>query len=370
MDRNRLPETEVIAILNLLAVPGIGSATVLRLVEHFGSAAAAFGASETRLRTIPRFTSVVMERLKAVRPDAAPGKQQLEQARKAGVEVVTYWDADYPPALRELETDAPSLLFIRGGLPPEAVRLAVVGTRRASVYGTHAVKELITGLRESGIHVVSGLASGIDGKAHEAALDSGLKTEAVFGCGVGRIYPPAHAELARRILDSGGALLSEFPMNSAPEAHHFPQRNRIIAGLCRATLVVEAGERSGALITANLAAEYNREVMAVPGPITSPKSRGCNELIKCGAALVESPQDVLDAMRVDSAVAEEDSVREPDLPEADRVFIHVLDPTEGTHIDMIAEKIQMPVGEALSRLLMLELKGAVKQLPGKYFVRA
>ncbi|MFZ5434646.1 MAG: DNA-processing protein DprA [Calditrichota bacterium] len=364
--------SERIALLNLLAVEGIGSGTAIRLVEHCGSAAAVFDQPESRLLMVPRVTRAVIVRLKAAHADGDFGKTQLESADKQGVEIRSYWDANYPVRLRELETDAPAVLFIRGNLPAETRRLAVVGTRSATAYGRRVVRDLILGLRASGIHIVSGLASGIDGCAHEAALEVGLPTEAVFGCGVDRIYPPAHTALAHRILAAGGALVSEFPLGVGPDRHHFPQRNRIIAGLAAGTLVVEAGDKSGALITAMLAAEYGREVMAIPGAITNPKTAGNHALIKTGAALVEKPSDILQLLEMPKPASATDAAPQVHLeltaPESN--LLGVLDATEALHIDTIAERVGIPVGEALGQLLLLELKGAIKQLPGKYFVRS
>jgi DNA processing protein len=256
-------------------------------------------------------------------------------------------------------------------LPAESRRLAVVGTRSATAYGKRVTHELVAGLRGSGVTIVSGLASGVDGFAHESALESVLPTEAVFGCGVDYIYPPVHTGLANRILAAGGALVSEYPLKTMPDRYHFPQRNRIIAGLARATLVIEAGDRSGALITAMLAAEYNREVMAVPGSVTNPKACGCHGLIKTGAALIERSEDILQILDSASGAIPRPAAEqtEIELNEPESIMVRALDATEAQHIDDLALKLGIPVGEALGQLLLLELKGAVKQLPGKYFVR-
>jgi DNA processing protein len=362
---------ETIAILNLLAIDGIGSGTVFRLVEHCGSASAVFGMSDARLSAIPRISSTLTSRLRAARADGDTGRRQWDTALEKGMEIRTFWDETYPPLLRELENDAPAVLFIRGNLPADERRLAVVGTRSVTAYGKRMTHDLVTGLRGTGVHIVSGLASGVDGFAHESALEAGLPTEAVFGCGVDHIYPPMHTALAHRILAEGGALVSEYGPGVTPDRHHFPQRNRIIAGLSRATVVIEAGDRSGAMITAMLAGEYNREVAAVPGAVTNPKSAGCHELIKNGAALIETAQDLLQLLEVRSATGDIDRSKQPELAldEPERSIYGLLDASEALHIDVIADKLGQAVGETLGQLLMLELKGAVKQLPGKYFVR-
>ena len=295
-----------------------------------------------------------------------------EAAQKSDVSMITFWDDEYPPLLKQIENDAPVVLFVRGKLAADARRLAVVGTRSATAYGKRMTREIILGLRGSGLHIVSGLASGIDGYAHEAALEAGLTTEAIFGCGVDRVYPPMNTMLANRILAAEGALISEYPLGTLPDRYHFPQRNRIIAGLAQATLVTEAGDKSGALITAMLALDYNRDVMAVPGAVNNPKSRGCHALIRNGAALIERAEDILQALELrfkgrKPAASEQMAIA---LTEPETVIVKALDATEAQHIDDLALKIGVPVGEALGQLLLLELKGIVKQLPGKYFVRA
>ncbi|MBI5059598.1 DNA-protecting protein DprA [candidate division KSB1 bacterium] len=364
---------EVVALLNLLSVEGIGPTTAVRLVSKFGSAIRVFSVTEHDLRDIPRFSETLVARLHAARPDAKTGAIQYDRALELGARICTYWDEDYPIALKQIESDAPAVLFIRGSFPATAKRLAVVGTRSASAYGSRVTRDLILGMRGSGFHIVSGLASGIDGFAHGAAIEAGLPTEAVFGCGIDIIYPSTHVELSEQVVAAGGALLSEYAPGKQPERTTFPQRNRIIAGLSLATLVVEAGDTSGALITANLAVDYNREVMAVPGAINNPKSRGCHRLIKDGAALVEKAEDILQLLdsRLNSRqyqVAQQEL--NLDLPASERDLLTALHVSEATHIDVLSDKLSLPVGETLGRLLMLELKGIVKQLPGKYFVRA
>jgi DNA processing protein len=364
---------EKIALLNLLSVDGIGSGSAIKLIEKCGSANAVFEAPDSKLRAIQGITDRVIAPLRKVSAQGDMGKKQWEAAQKESVEIRTYWDDNYPIALKELETDAPAVLFIKGEFDPVASRLAVVGTRRATAYGKKAADELLGGMRGSGIHIVSGLASGIDSFAHEAALDAELKTEAVFGCGVDKIYPPANEKLAKRILDNGGAFVSEYPMGTRHTRYTFPQRNRIIAGLSRATIVIEAPDQSGAQITARLSIEYGRDVGAVPGPIYSVMSKGTHELIKSGAALIECPDDIHTLLRTTGAGAKEASskIEIPfDLPMEEKQIIDCLDGTEAIHIDDLAEKTGLSTGDVLSRLLMLELKSLIKQLPGKYFIRA
>lgn len=365
-------EGELVALLNLLAIDGIGSATAQRLVSQFGSARAAFGAPESALRGIPRISDNTISRLHSAKADADFGKRQIAECAAKEITILTAWDEEYPPLLKAIETDAPVTLFVRGKLMKQAKRVAIVGTRSATEYGRRMTGDIVRGLQNSGVHVVSGLASGVDGFAHEAAVAAGVVTEAVFGCGVDIIYPPNHGELAQRIVEAGGALLSEYPLGTQPDRTTFPQRNRIIAGLSHATLVVEAGDKSGALITSSLAMEYNREVMAIPGAVNNPKCRGCHRLIRDGAALIEKAEDILELLQPRGR-AHAVAVQQPlfvDLAPAEKAIYEALDVTESIHIDVLSQKAGVPVGDALGKLLMLELKGVVRQLPGKYFVRA
>ncbi len=366
-----LSDSEKVALLNLLAIPGIGAWGAIRLVREFALPSSVFGAGDGALRSVPRISEKAIEAIHKASPHGEIGKKQLESAQAAGARVVSFWDEEYSPLLRELEQDAPAVLYVQGNLPTDVRRIAFVGTRRASDYGKRACRELIAGLAGSGVHIVSGLASGIDGAAHQAALERSLPTEAVFGCGIDIVYPEGHKALAQKIVAEGGGLVSEYAPGTQPSAYTFPQRNRIIAGLSSATVVVEAPEKSGALITARLAVSYGREVGAVPGFVVGGKATGCHELIKEGAALVDSPQDILDLVKISarlSAVAV--ATPAPNLAEPELKLWELIPPSDKIHIDLLSEKASQGTGEVLSRLLMMELKGYIKQLPGKFFVRA
>lgn len=365
-----LIESEKIALLNLLGVAGIGAWGAIRLVQEFGLPSRVFSAGDGALRSVPRIGEKAIEAIHKASPRGELGEKLYEEAQKIGAQVLTYWDEDFSPLLRQLEQDAPAVLFVRGHLPRDARRVAIVGTRRADDYGRRCCKELLGGLAGSGVHVVSGLASGIDGAAHSIALERGLPTEAVFGCGIDIIYPDSHKPLAAKILEQGGALVSEYAPGTQPTVFTFPQRNRIIAGLSAATIVIEAPEKSGALITARLAATYGREVGAVPGAIVGGRATGCHELIKQGAALIDSSQDILDLLRVSTRAELATPTVAPNLPEPELKLWELVPASERIHIDTLAEKAAQSPGEVLSRLLMMELKGFIKQLPGKFFVRA
>lgn len=366
-----LNDTEKVALLNLLAIPGIGAWGAIRLVKEFGLPSKVFHAGDGALRSVPRIGEKAIEAIHKSASQGEAGRKQFEAAAGHGANVVSFWDEEYPPLLKELEQDAPAVLFVKGNLQLNARRVAFVGTRRASDYGKRACRELVSSLAGSGIHVMSGLASGIDGAAHAAALDRGLPTEAVFGCGIDIVYPESHKALAERIVASGGALVSEYPPGTPPTVYTFPQRNRIIAGLSSATIVVEAPEKSGALITARLALSFGREVGAVPGFVVGGKAKGCHELIKEGAALIDSGQDILDLIKISTrAVDVVEAAPAPALAEPELKLWELIPSSDKIHIDILAEKASQGTGEVLSRLLMMELKGYIKQLPGKFFVRA
>ena len=269
-----------------------------RLLDAFGDARHAWEASAHELAAAGlqgRALSALLEARRQFDPE-----RELRRLDQAGVQAVTIDDPTYPRRLREIYA-APPVLFVRGQLQPEDdLAVAVVGTRRATAYGKIVTEQLAGELASGGVTIVSGFARGIDTHAHRAALDAGGRTIAVFACGLDVIYPPENRDLAGRVARQG-ALVSEHALGTRPEATNFPARNRIVSGISRATLVVEAGERSGALITAQFALDQGRDVLAVPGPITAPSSAGANRLIQDGARLVASAADV----RAELGLAEE-----------------------------------------------------------------
>ena len=362
------------ALLLLASVDGIGNASLIRLVSHFGSPEKVLEASVTELEKI---TGISAKKAAGIRQgaDSQAVTRQLKLVEQYQVQIRTLWDDDYPQRLRDMDYDPPAILYVRGNADLlQTDSLSVVGTRSFTPYGAKVVEEIIEGLAGSGLTIISGLASGIDGLAHKAALSCGLPTLAVFGCGVDRIYPPSNAELGRNILESGGAFVSEFPFGTEPRRGNFPRRNRIIAGLSLGTLVIEAGERSGALITALIAADMGREVMSVPGSVHSPKSYGCHALIRDGAALVENGAQVQRLLKVGmkskTGTPQQAELLEPEMQEDEKRIYRLLNHSDGVHVDAIAEASYLSVAEVLGTLLLMELKGIVRQLPGKYFVQA
>ncbi|MBI2625750.1 DNA-protecting protein DprA [Candidatus Parcubacteria bacterium] len=273
-------------------------------------------------------------------------------------------DQTYPPLLAEI-AQPPQTLYVRGSLEALAAPcLAVVGTRTPSAYGKQITPMLVSGLTRAGITIVSGLAIGIDTLAHEAALESGGKTVAVLGSGVDEIsvYPPENRTLARRIVEAGGAVISEFPEGTEPKPFHFPQRNRIIAGLSRGVLVIEAREKSGALITANFALEENRDVFAVPGPITIPTSAGPNRLIAAGAQAILSADDILDAWHL-AELPLPAHMNRPDAP------LLAYFPVTPIHVDELVRSSGLSAAEVNVELAKLELAGYIRNLGGGAYTK-
>ncbi|MEA3326627.1 MAG: DNA-processing protein DprA [Chloroflexota bacterium] len=288
--------------------------------------------------------------------------QLYDSIMEKGVQVLTVEEAEYPRLLREID-QSPPVLYVKGQLTPEdALSIAIVGTRRVTAYGQQVTRDTSIFLAGHGLTIVSGLARGVDGLAHQHALNTGGRTIAVLGSGVDVIYPPEHRKLAEAICEHG-AVISSYPMGTKPEGINFPPRNRIISGLSLATIVVEAGERSGALITADFAVEQGREVFAVPGNILSPASRGTNRLIQKGACAMTSPQDVLDVLdlRMIEAFNTARQVLPADTTEAK--ILKIMD-YEPIHIDEICNETGLAIDKVSAALTMMELKGLVQHVGG------
>jgi DNA processing protein len=347
-------------------VNGIGPARLDRLIERCGSIEAAWRASAAELAAAglePKLIEALIETRRTLDLD-----REMERARRAGITLIDRENPAYPSLLRHIPSPPP-LIYVRGALSDaDAWSVAVVGTRQPTSYGREATRRLTTGLVESGVTIVSGLALGIDSIAHTAALDAGGRTLAILPCGADMVYPERHTALAQRIAGSG-ALISEFPPGARPIPQLFPVRNRLISGLARGVLVVEAGVKSGALITVDYALEQGRDVFAVPGPIFSPRSEGTNQLIRNGAGLVTCAGDILDALDM-SVAASQQEVRAalPDDPVEAAVLSLV--GYEPLHIDDLQRRSSMPVYEVSAALAVLELKGFVRQCAPMCYVLA
>jgi DNA processing protein len=357
------------AWIALRMIPGVGVALYHALLRAFGSPTAVLAADERALRAAGASPQAARAIAAGAADEAAAC--DLAAARAAGVRIITWADADYPSLLREIH-DPPPYLYLRGVLEPGDRRaVAVVGSRAASPYGREAAGFLAHDLAAAGVTVVSGLAHGIDGAAHRGALAAGGRTIAVLGCGVDVAYPPQHADLAGEIARHG-ALVSELFLGTPPRPAHFPLRNRIISGLALGTLVVEATERSGSLITARLALEQGREVFAVPGSITAPRSRGTHALLRQGAKLVTAAGDVLEEIGLTSGTSATRAAPAATCaaaPTAAGAHARVLAALgdEIADVDTLVSRTGLTPQDVLAILLELELSGSVHQYPGVSF---
>jgi len=365
---------ERVAALRLHLATGVGPRLHAALVEHFGSACAAADAGARALAAVSGIGPDTARKIRDALDDADP-EAELRRARDAGVKLVFRSDPAYPVALTYLP-DAPPVLYVKGDLVPEdAQAMAVVGMRRCSLYGKDQAERLAGGLARVGFTVVSGLARGIDSAAHSGALAAGGRTLAVLGNGLSRVYPPENRRLADAVA-AQGAVVSEFPMETSPRAENFPRRNRILAALSLGTIVVEAGKRSGALITARLAGEMGKEVFAVPNRVDAPGAAGVHALIRDGAKLVESVADILDEfpdLRLPSPAGETageqlDLALKANLSAEEGRLMEVMD-GEPSPIETLASRAGVEVSAAAGALTLLELKGLVRALPGGRFTR-
>lgn len=349
----------------LSMVPGIGPAKFKRLVDTYGSAEAAWRA-DARSLGMAGLDVKAAAQLVALRARLDP-EAELLRLERLGIRALTLEDEAYPAPLREI-ADPPPVLYLQGELTPaDQWSVAVVGTRRATVYGRQVVERLVGELARAGVTIVSGLARGIDAVAHRTALEAGGRTVAVLGNGVDQVYPPEHARLAAQIRTQG-ALVSEFPPGVPPDAANFPRRNRIISGLTVGTLVVEAGQSSGALITADFAAEQGRDVYAVPGSIFSPASQGTHQLLRDGAKLIVEARDILEELNL-TIVAQQQAAREALPASATEALLMGLLGAEPLHIDELGRAAGLAMNELASTLTMMELKGMVRQVGGMSYIR-
>jgi DNA processing protein len=339
-------------------IPRIGRVKLSRMENQFGSMEEAWRASPAELSRAGLDKSSV-NAIVNWRPKISL-EEELEKLERHGIKAFTYHDDGYPARLKEIY-DYPPILYVKGSLlPQDEWCLAVVGTRKATVYGRQAAEEIVADLARNKITIVSGLARGIDSIAHRSALEAGGRTIAVFGCGLDIVYPGENTSLAKSIA-TNGALISEFPLGTEPRRENFPLRNRIMSGLSLGVLVVEAGDTSGAMITARLALEQNREVFAVPGSILSPSSRGTNNLIQEGAKLIRDYTDILEELNL-RAVAHQIELKEV-IPASDTESLLLKQlSAEPVHIDEVCRSSGLPIATVSSTLAMMELKGMVRQV--------
>lgn len=356
--------------LALSLTPGVGSIIFKRLLDHFKSPEAVFNAPLKELFKIEGLGEKIASEIKKG-PDHKKVEKELKIIKELGVKIVTIKDDKYPNRLKDIY-DPPPLLYIRGEIKKEdELAVAIVGSRKTSPYGRWITEKLSFELAQNGVTIISGMARGIDSIAHRGAITGGGRTIAVLGCGVDVIYPPENHNLFYQIKDHG-AIVSEFPLGSLPEGGHFPRRNRIISGLSIGVVVVQASSESGSLITAQFALEQGREVFAVPGNVGAEGSRGTNKLIKEGAKLVESSEDILEDIfpqwKGGALRSERGKDLEDGLEEEEKIIYKILGETP-IHIDTIIRETKFDPGKVSSILLSLELKGVILQWPGKCFTR-
>ncbi|GAB6164394.1 DNA-processing protein DprA [Thermostilla marina] len=377
-----MDEQELVSLLRLALVDGVGPRLRQLLLARFESCEAVLRASTDELVQVQGIGTKLARRIREA-PSVEEVHALLADCRRNAVRVVTELDPQYPPLLRETATP-PAVLFVRGEiLPQDRLAIAVVGTRQASQYGLSVAKNLAATLARRGMTIVSGLARGIDAAAHRGAIEAGGRTIAVLGSGVLNVYPPEHRGLADEVARCG-AVVSEMPLRTAPQAGNFPRRNRIISGMTLGTIVVEAGARSGALITARHATEQNREVFAVPGRIDRPHAKGCHALIRDGAHLVESADDVLNALgplpepllgETPAATSPHDedtpSIRNPAELQLNAAETKVLAAVQATptQIDEVIARSGLEAHQVLATLSMLEMRRLVKRTGGTTVAR-
>ncbi|MGH2443217.1 MAG: DNA-processing protein DprA [Chloroflexota bacterium] len=352
-------------LVGLSLLPGIGPARFHRLIQHFGEPERAWKASEAELLALgvdARALPALLDKRNQVSIEL-----EMERLKRLEVQVLSIFDAEYPARLKEI-FNAPPLLYVKGNfIRNDDQSIGVVGTRQPSPYGRELATRVVPELSAIGLTIVSGLARGIDTIAHQSALQAGCRTIGVLGCGIDVVYPAENRRLYARIAECG-AVITEYPLGTKPDAYNFPARNRIISGLCLGTVVVEARIGSGALITADYAVEQNREVFAFPGRATDRGSSGCNKLIREGRAkLVTSTDDILAELDLTAAVRQlEIKVAIPANDEEGKLL--ALLSHEPVHIDDLVRSTSLPAPAIAGTLLMLELKGTVRQVGAMSFV--
>jgi len=354
----------------LSLTPGVGSVLFKRLLDQFKTPESVFKAPLKELTRVEGVGGKVAEEIRKG-PSEKKVERELHLVKEVGGTILTFEDVLYPSRLKEIY-DPPPLLYMRGGLKEDDdLALSIVGSRKISPYGRWITEKMSQEIVRHGITIVSGMARGIDSVAHGGAISGGGRTVAVLGCGIDVIYPPENRSLFGQIIDHG-AVLSEFPMGSRPEGIHFPRRNRIISGLSMGVVVVQASAESGSLITADYALEQGRDVFAIPGNVGAEGSRGTNRLIREGAKLVESSDDILEEILPQWQRRKESSLKatspEQGLPEEEKIVYQLLSDSP-LHIDAIIRECPFDPGKVSSLLLNLELKGLISQWPGKCFTK-
>jgi len=358
------------ALLGLYSIPSIGPVRMRNLISALGSPEEVLKAGIRRLTTVEGIDHKTAEKIK-IGPDDVFVQQQLERMETLRAGVLTFWDEAFPDRLKRIY-DPPAFLFYKGRTDILNDKMfAVVGTRMPSSYGRMITEQLTAELVLNGFTIISGFARGVDTQAHKAAIKNNGATVAVLGNGLDTIYPSENKKLFSQIAEQG-LILTEYPMGTKPDAGNFPKRNRIISGMSSGVLITEAGQKSGALLTAGYALEQNREVFAVPGAVYSGKSTGSNNLIKNGAKLVQNIEDILVELEGQYPSVSSGKNEQPDTSKLDGIYKKVFETlnSEALHIDQIALHTELSPSETLSALLTLELGGYIRQMAGKMFIRS
>jgi DNA processing protein len=352
----------------LYIIPGVGSETLRKLFATFQSGEAIWQASTSQMQSCG-ISQALAEKITTSRGSIDPEKEWAKILQEEIV-VLSFYDDLYPPPLKEIPS-SPFLIYCRGNLDCLLLpSIAIVGSRKMTPYGKQTAEKFSYELARDGICIVSGLALGIDAEAHSGALEASGKTIAVMANGIDNasIYPRNNYNLAQEILSKDGLIMSEFPLGTPPTAGTFPARDRIMAGLTLGTLVIEAAEKSGSLITPSHAVEFNREVFAIPGSIFSPQSIGTNKLIKKGAKIVTSITDIFEELRLNSSPKKQIEIELKNLTEEEKMITYVLSP-DPTHIDRIIKLTKLETSCVISNLSMLEIKGAIRNIGGQNYIR-
>ena len=352
----------------LTQIPGIGDVLARNLVSYCGGVAEVFKQKKSRLLQIPGIGETLAESIYKF-DNFKPAEAEVKFIEKHGIKTMFYLDKDYPQRLKNL-TDAPIMLYALGNANLDADKIVgIVGTRKATDYGKAFTEELVETLKPTGALIISGLALGIDVAAHRSAVKNNLSTVGVMAHGLDRIYPNQHKTIAKQMLEHGG-LLTEFTSGTIPDRENFPKRNRIVAGLCDVLVVVETGVKGGAMITAEIANSYNKEIMAVPGRVSDDNSYGCNALIKLNkASIITVPDDVLIAMGWETSTPKQPKQQQMPLGLSiqELAIVNFIRSKTKAGIDDIAFALQIDSGNLSLTLLDLEFNGVIRQLPGKFF---
>jgi len=343
--------------------PKIGARTFSKLKEIFGSMEKVWRTEKLSKRGLPEgIFEAILDLRKRVDPD-----EEMEKLKKHEIETIIMSDKNYPALLRELP-DPPALLYYKGKMEKEELAVSVVGSRKYSYYGKQVTKELVSALAQEKVTIVSGLALGIDSIAHRAALEGGTRTIGVLACGLDRIYPYSNHYLGQEIIKAGGAVISEYPLGMPAMTYNFPVRNRIIAGLSQATMVIEAGQRSGTMLTAAAALDYNRDVLAVPGDIFRETSIGTNKLLKMGAKMVTEAGDIFSELNIKSTQTKIKAKEIlPPTKEEKKILPFLSD--KPVSVDKLVQVSKLDISVVSPTLTLMEMKGMVKNVGGGHYIR-